>query len=114
MLTKPLGTGIVSTAIKRNKCRKAVEKRAVESMSTLNKLAADEMKHHIVHAATDITGFGLLGHLHEVCKASNLSCTLDNDTIPFLAGVDDLASKKIIPGGTEKKPKTCSAVYKFF
>ena len=105
VLTKPLGTGIVSTAIKRNKCSKAVEEKAVESMSTLNKLAADEMKHHIVHAATDVTGFGLLGHLHEVCKASNLSCTLDNDTIPILAGVDDLASKKIIPGGTERNLK---------
>ena len=105
ILTKPLGTGIISTAIKKGLCSDPVIDTAVESMSTLNKLAANEMKKYEVHAATDVTGFGLLGHLKEVCQASNVSCILDSNSIFFLEGAEQLASKDIVPGGSKRNLK---------
>ncbi len=102
ILTKPLGTGIIATAIKKGIAETNQIHAAVLSMSTLNKEAADAMNGLNVHAATDITGFGLLGHLLEMCKASNVSAEIDFEKLEFLPGVKKLASKDIIPGGSKR------------
>jgi selenide,water dikinase len=99
VLTKPLGTGIIATAIKAGKASDAAIAAAVRSMTTLNKLASEAMVEVGVEAATDITGFGLLGHLCEMLRQSSLSARLALGNIPFIPGVRELA-KTFIPGGT--------------
>ena len=108
ILTKPLGTGIISTAIKKDLVSKTIENEAVECMTTLNRYASQLMKQFEVHAATDVTGFGLLGHLAEMCKASGVSCEIEFNQTPFLNGVSDLANQGIIPMGTERNHKFVS------
>ena len=71
-------------------------------MKTLNKDAANLMHEHKVNAATDVTGFGLLGHLIEMCKSSNVSMELDFKSIPFFPGVEELANSGFIPSGTKR------------
>ena len=102
MLTKPLGTGIIATAIKKNKASDEIISAATISMATLNKAGADAMKQVNVHSATDVTGFGLLGHLFEMCKASGVSAEVNFSALEFLPGVRDLAEANIIPGGTQR------------
>ncbi len=108
ILTKPLGTGIISTALKKDLASEAIVNEAVKCMATLNRTASELMKQFDVHAATDVTGFGLLGHLSEMCKASNISCEIEFNEIPFLYGVSDLAHQGIIPKGTERNHKFVS------
>lgn len=102
VLTKPLGVGIVATAIKRKKAPPAVIKRAIESMTTLNKVAGElfAKPDSGVRALTDVTGFGLLGHLLEMCRGAKLGAELDLGAIPFLEGVGALAQADVVPGGT--------------
>jgi len=76
-------------------------KAAIESMSSLNKEAGELMQHHQVHACTDITGFGLLGHLLGMVKASNIKAVIHADNVPFFEGVLELATGGILPGGTK-------------
>ncbi len=102
ILTKPLGTGMLSTAIKKGKADKFAMELAVKSMSELNRFAADCMQKVDVHAATDITGFGLLGHLLELCQASQVSAQLEFSKLPFLPTVFELAKDGIVPGGTKR------------
>ena len=102
VLTKPLGTGIISTAIKRGVANDSVMDIAIDSMRTLNKSAADAMAEVGVNACTDITGYGLLGHLLEMCKGSNVSATIEFDAMPFMKGVFELAQDGVIPGGTKR------------
>lgn len=102
ILTKALGTGIISTAIKKERATDEQIKAAVESMTTLNKAAADAMIGLEVHAATDVTGFGLLGHLLEMCRASGVSADIDFKKLEFLPGVKKLASKGFIPNGSKR------------
>ena len=102
ILTKPIGTGIISTAIKNGQAPNDIEKTAIDSMKTLNKDAASIMHEHKVNAATDITGFGLLGHLIEMCKSSNVSVNLDFNSIPFFAGTEELANSGFIPSGSKR------------
>lgn len=99
ILTKPLGIGIISTAIKVGKAPDAVIAAAVRSMKTLNKAAADAMIEADVRGATDITGFGLLGHLHEMLHVSGASAKLSMSRMPFIEGVKDLA-RLYVPAGT--------------
>lgn len=100
VLTKPLGTGIISTAIKKEKANDAMISDAVETMTTLNKGAAEAFKGLEIHAATDVTGFGLLGHLREMCLASNVSAKIQFNDLKFIDGVRELADEGIVPGGT--------------
>ena len=100
VITKPLGTGIISTAIKNENAPKAVINDAINCMSTLNAFAGGLMYKSSVHAATDITGFGLLGHLNEMCKASQLTAEINFGSIPFIDGVDSLAKSDNISTGT--------------
>lgn len=102
ILTKPLGTGIIATAIKKGIAETNQIHAAVQSMSTLNRAAADAMNGLDVHAATDITGFGLLGHLLEMCQASKVSAEIDFKKLKFLPGVKKLAAEDIIPGGSKR------------
>jgi selenide,water dikinase len=89
-LTKPLGTGIVGTAIKFDRVDRALAEDAVLSMRTLNRVAAETLQGlpaGLVHACTDITGFGLIGHASEVAQASQVTATLDAARIPVFQGV---------------------------
>ena len=102
VLTKPLGTGIIATAIKKGVVKNDVIRAAVESMSALNDLASKIMVELGVKTATDVSGFGLLGHLNEICEASKVSAEIKYDDLPLLPGVNKLASDGIIPGGTKR------------
>jgi len=102
VLTKPLGTGIIATAIKKGVVKNDVIRTAVESMSALNELASKIMVELGVKTATDVSGFGLLGHLNEICEASKVSAEIKYNDLPLLPGVNKLASDGIIPGGTKR------------
>jgi len=104
LLTKPLGTGILSTAIKGGLVSLETERELVELMATLNRLPMeilneDDALRASVHGCTDITGFGLLGHLHEMAEASRVSIHLDQTKLPILPGAHDFADMGIIPEG---------------
>ena len=102
VLTKPLGTGVIATAIKKGKVSDNSINAAVTCMSMLNKNAANGLKKLNVHAATDVTGLGLLGHLAEICKGSNVSAEIYFSELDFLPSVLELAESGIIPGGTKR------------
>jgi selenide,water dikinase len=102
-LTKPLGLGIVSTAIKRGVADEDLVTAAVSLMTTTNRAAAEAMTEADVQAATDVTGFGLLGHLHRMLLASGAAAELDAAAIPLLdPRILDLARSDVIPGGTKR------------
>ena len=113
VLTKPLGTGIIATAIKKGLAKNDIIKTAVESMSALNDLASKIMVELGVKTATDVSGFGLLGHLNEICKASKVSAEIKYDDLPLLPGVNKLASDGIIPGGTKRNLSFAKSFTKF-
>jgi cysteine desulfurase NifS/selenium donor protein len=100
ILTKPLGTGILSTAIKRGLVEEDLRKEVTTLMATLNKVPAELMQSYEVHACTDVTGFGLLGHLREMSAGSACDVRVQYDKVPFLREVKNLAAAGIIPGGT--------------
>lgn len=100
ILTKPLGTGIISTALKQGKISSDIEKKITEIMTTLNKNASEAMVEVGIKACTDVTGFGLLGHLWELCSSSGVGAKIYLSRIPTIKEVWDFVAKKIIPGGT--------------
>ncbi len=104
VLTKPIGTGVLSTALKRDLATAEDLAPAVQSMTTLNAGAARAMRviGDDVHAATDVTGFGLLGHLHNMLVASGLAAELDAASVPLLPMALELAGSGAIPGGTRR------------
>jgi selenide,water dikinase len=102
LLTKPLGTGILSTALKGGLAGKAIEDRITTVMATLNREAALLMQSVEVHACTDITGFGLVGHLYEMACASGVAIRLDSRAVPLLPETLDFAAMGIIPEGAHK------------
>lgn len=101
VLTKPLGTGVLATALKRDLLSGSDALAAADVMATLNRSAADVMRRFQVHACTDITGFGLLGHLHEMTSASNVTAEVNAPQVPILPKARELAMQGIVPGGTE-------------
>ena len=105
ILTKPIGTGIISTAIKRGKAPESMINDAIKNMSTLNAGSAKAMSGLQVSACTDVTGFGLLGHLNEMCKNSDVSAVIEFNKVPIMEGVFELAQNGVIPGGTKKNLK---------
>ena len=113
VLTKPLGTGIIATAIKKGVVKNDVIRAAVESMSALNELASIIMVELGVKTATDVSGFGLLGHLNEICEASKVSAEIKYDDLPLLPGVNKLASDGIISGGTKRNLSFAKSFTKF-
>ena len=102
VLTKPLGTGIIATGIKKGKVSDDAINIATKNMSLLNRNAAHALKGLDVHAVTDVTGFGLLGHLAEMCTGSNVSSEIYFSNLTFLPSVLELAESGIIPGGTKR------------
>ena len=102
VLTKPLGMGAVTTAIKRGKCPPELAAEAIELMATLNDVAGAALAAHGAHAATDVTGYGLLGHLQEVCAASGAGATIELDSVPILEGVADLIERGMWAGGSQR------------
>jgi selenide,water dikinase len=102
VLTKPLGTGIVATAIKQGKASALAVAAATESMAALNRDGSEVARAHEVRALTDVTGFGLLGHLTEMCRASGVSMELWYDRLPFLPEAAELARAGVVPGGTKR------------
>ncbi len=102
ILTKPLGTGIITTAHKNGVAPQDVLAKAVEVMSALNHGAAEAMKEVGVNACTDITGFGLLGHLHSMLHASGVGAKVSFGDVPLIQGVWELAQQGILPGGSKR------------
>ena len=102
VLTKPIGTGVLSTALKRDLATAADIAPAVKSMTTLNAGAARAMLATGAHAATDVTGFGLLGHLHNMLSASGVAAQIDSAAVPLLPKALELAERGAVPGGTKR------------
>ncbi len=101
-LTKPLGIGILTTAQKQGKISDDDINVAIEAMCTLNKIGADISKLDGVTALTDVTGFGLLGHLSEICEGSDISARVRFDDVPLLANVKKYLAMGCVPGGTRR------------
>jgi selenide, water dikinase len=101
-LTKPLGVGIITTAEKKGIVERSHLDMAIRSMTTLNSLGEELGKLNYVNALTDVTGFGLLGHLVEVCEGSGLSAEIDFSKIPKFDFLDKYTAQKSIPGGTTR------------
>ena len=102
LLTKPLGTGIITTGIKNEQASVESIDAAIDSMALLNKLAGSLLIDHSVHASTDVTGFGLLGHAAELCRNSNVAMQINYSDLKFLPGTEQLAQQNNIPGGTKR------------
>jgi selenide,water dikinase len=102
VLTKPIGTGIVATAIKRGEASASAISAATASMAALNRDGAEVAREHGVRALTDVTGFGLLGHLSEMCRASGVGADLWFDRLPLLPEAAALARQGVVPGGTKR------------
>jgi selenide,water dikinase len=101
-LTKPLGIGLITTALKRGEATEEQVAAAVETMTTLNAAASEAMVEAGVEAATDVTGYGLLGHLHFMLVASGVSAEIDAAAVPQLPGALELAERGMVAGGTRK------------
>jgi selenide, water dikinase len=108
VLTKPIGTGVIATAIKQGIASEDVVRDAVASMTTLNRGAAEAMLRVGVSAATDVTGFGLVGHLRNMLRASGVSAEISTAAVPLLPGVAELAAE-CIPGGTRRNREDVAA-----
>ena len=102
VLTKPLGTGVMSTALKNRLIDGKEMQVAVRSMTSLNKVAAELMIELGAHACTDVTGFGLIGHASHLIQEGETGIEFDFNSIPFFAEVMDLSKKEIYPGGLER------------
>jgi selenide,water dikinase len=102
VLTKPLGTGIVTTALKQRKASLAHVREAVRSMVTLNKTASRIARTFRVHACSDVTGFGLLGHASEMAMGSGVTLMLDSGKLPILPGAVTLAGRGFLTGGCKR------------
>ena len=101
-LTKPLGVGILATAQKQKKLKDCHKNTARDSMCLLNKIGTEVANMTEVKALTDVTGFGLLGHLSEMCEGSNLNAVIEFSKVPQLEGVDDYLELGCIPGGSTR------------
>lgn len=101
ILTKPIGVGILTTSIKKDLLSEEEIANVTKVMTTLNKTAAETMDSYHVHACTDVTGFGLLGHASEMAKGSNVTIQLFKDQVPMLPRVRELAEAGAVPGGTK-------------
>jgi len=113
VLTKPIGSGIIATAIKKDEAPSDVIDAAVENMATLNREAAEAMVAAGAHAGTDVTGFGLLGHLHSMLVASGVAADVHSSAVPLLPGARDLAEAGHVPGGTKRNLQDLEASLHF-
>ncbi|HEY4606701.1 MAG TPA: selenide, water dikinase SelD, partial [Acidimicrobiia bacterium] len=102
ILTKPLGIGIITTAIKREKCPAHLAREAIATMTALNDVAGAALLANGASAATDVTGFGLLGHLREMCLASGTGAVVHLSDVPMLEGADHLLDLGMWAGGSQR------------
>lgn len=102
ILTKPLGTGIITTALKKNKASPESVQEAVDSMTTLNKTASEVMRRYPVHACSDVTGYGLLGHGLEMASGSDVTLLFESAKLPLLPEAVRLAEKGYLTGGCQR------------
>ncbi len=110
LLTKPLGTGIVTTGIKRGLTSLALARKAIKVMATLNLPGAELAERGLVRAGTDVTGFGLLGHLGSMCRASGVGAEIFADALPLLSKeVLVLIEQDCIPGGSRENQRSADA-----
>jgi len=100
ILTKPIGVGILTSSLKKGLLIQSEVDRVTQVMTTLNKTAAETMESFEVHACTDVTGFGLLGHSLEMAKGSGVGIRIVKGQVPILERVRELAEQGVIPGGT--------------
>lgn len=105
ILTKPVGLGIINTAIKADIASENQYDSAVKTMVTLNKYAFEALQNLNISSCTDITGFGLVGHAYEMAKGSNVSLEIYSDKVPVIEGAKELASMGIIPAGMYSNKK---------
>jgi len=111
VLTKPLGPGIITTGIKRCLTSRKLAAVAIKLMARVNLIGADLAERRLVRAATDVTGFGLLGHLASICRASGVSAEVNAAAVPAIANeVFALIAQDCVPGGTEQNLKTANTV----
>jgi selenide, water dikinase len=113
VLTKPLGSGVIATAIKKGEAPDDVIEGAIEVMATLNAGAAEAMRSAGVVAGTDVTGFGLLGHLLNMLRASGMAATVRADTVPIMSGAKELAEAGHVPGGTKRNLEDVAQMVSF-
>ncbi len=113
VLTKALGTGLISTAIKSGIATAGSQEAAVATMRRLNASASRAAVESGVRAGTDVTGFGLLGHLVEMLRASDVTAVLDASAIPILEGALDIAADGTVPGGTKRNFRSVESVVDF-
>lgn len=102
ILTKPLGTGIISTAIKGGVADEKAIVKIVESMTTLNRESSEAMQEVGVHACTDVTGFGLIGHAAEMIEGTDVGLVIDSAAVPFFPEAKEYAEMGMIPGGLHR------------
>ena len=107
ILTKPLGTGVIATAMKGRLASPEAEAAAIGVMTALNRLPADCLETAALHAATDITGFGLLGHALEMARASHVEITFFAHQVPVLAAAKEYAAMGMVPGGSFANRRFC-------
>ena len=113
VLTKPIGTGIITTGAKAGVAPQPVVDAAVEQMATLNYAAGEAMHHVGVNACTDVTGFGLIGHLRNMVAASGVGAQLSLRDVPVLEGAWDLVAKDVVPGGTRRNLESAEGIVRW-
>lgn len=114
ILTKPIGTGIISTAIKRGNAKDSDIQNIINIMTHSNEKAANAMNKIGVNACTDITGYGLIGHLKELCESSKVNAVINAEDIPLIDGTSKYAlNEKNIPGGTRKNYDCFNSVVQY-
>jgi selenide,water dikinase len=102
ILTKPIGTGVLATQLKAGALPVDGQRRLVGVMTTLNREAAERMLEHDPHACTDITGFGLVGHAHEMAENSDVTVVLESSRVPFIEGAREAAAQGYLTAGANK------------
>ena len=111
VLTKPLGTGIATTALKRGLCSRVLERKVISLMSKINSVGAKLAEKKLVRATIDVTGFGLLGHLASMCRASEMSAEIFSDRVPAIDDeIFELIARDCIPGGSRDNLKSANSI----
>lgn len=113
VLTKPLGTGVIGTAVKREAVEDSVVQAAIRWMIQLNRHASEIARGYEIHAMTDVTGFGILGHARMMAQGSSVTLEFDHTRIPAMEGAMDCIDRKMIPGGLVNNRKYLEPLVKF-
>ncbi len=113
ILTKRLGTGVIGTAIKQGRANEGAAASAIDSMRALNRVASETARKHDVHSATDVTGFGLLGHAREMAAGSKVSVVIESPQVEFLPGAVEYAAEGLLPGGLKRNQEFLSGCVAF-